>query len=99
MINSVRKEGAAWKGFLIDQNEGRESLSEEIIIRLVTEGGVGDGPGKDVDQKHGRQGENDGEKGWGRRREKGELSGCVGIVRLDLVSKMEGDKGCNGRCV
>ena len=41
---------------------GRESLSEEINIRLATEGGVGDGPGKDVYQKHGRQGENNGKK-------------------------------------
>lgn len=31
-----------------------------MIIRLVTEGGAGDGPGKDVEEKHGRQGENNG---------------------------------------
>lgn len=28
----------------------RESLSEEMIIKLVTEEGVGDGSGKDVDK-------------------------------------------------
>ena len=33
------------------------------------------------------------------RQRRDSFSGCERIVRLDLVSKTEGDKGCNGRCV
>lgn len=41
---------------------GREDLPEEMTIKWVTEGGVGDRPGKDVEEKHGRQSEPDGKK-------------------------------------
>lgn len=68
-----------------------------MTIKWVTEGGVGDRPGKDVEEKHGRQSEPDGKKWWGGRRDN--ISSSKRNVRLDLVSKKEGDKRCDGRCV